>query len=255
MVEAETGGLIEPSVDVTVSSRGDVLKYVYTFTSASGSEQSIQAISIDLSSGGPVLDGTDESGWALGRVGRQAQDSSDARATWLPIGSTPLLAPEAAARGLTISSKDWPALTDAIFLSHPSRAFVPEATAELPERVERFLLDRDRLDSDVRRVTVGPRIAPPARTAEGRRAVVRHLMADAGKAEAAGLADVAAAALIRGILEQAEANVESPQAFADLAGKIDGAVGASPTYRQSVSWVLRALGSPSDAPPDGGRRG
>jgi len=87
-------------------------------------------------------------------------------------------------------------------------------------------------------------IAPPDASEDARAAVLERLRRDLQKAEDAALLEPAAADVTREVLAQAGRGVATPEAFAAFAAKLADVGGIDPGYRQSIVWVLRALGSP-----------
>jgi hypothetical protein len=242
-VHAETAGLVDPTVLVKISSSGDVVTYSYTFGNGTNASQSIASVGILLPRKGIVVESSDSAGWMFAHFGGSPRELADLRAAWLPMGQTPLLGPGQTIGPLSIGSKYWPGLTDALFPSVPNKAFDPPLMDELPERTERFLLDREQAESDVRRTTVGPMIAPPGSTSDSRSSVVRQLEGDVDRAVAGGLIGGDTAQAIRGVFKQAEADIDTPEAFAGLAASVASLEGIDSDYRDAIDWVLRALGN------------
>ena len=232
----EVGCLIAPTVDVSVVALEDGrFRYSYTLKNGARAEQSIYGWSIQLPVSDIVTANAEAEGW------RFTTPSGPDRAVWWPLWGTPVVAPGQMSGTLSIASRYWPGVTDAIFLGSAN-----DRILELEEDLSQALdtaLARIHQKAKVRGTTIGPMFPPPS-SGIGLNGIIDYLDADIGSAAARGLVDASAVPALHRALAEARLAVGTPERLKALGNQVRALGGVNPNYRHALAVALRALANP-----------
>src|SRR5438046_1187792 len=232
----EVGCLIAPTVDVSVVALEDGrFRYSYTLKNGARAEQSIYGWSIQLPVSDIVTANAEAEGW------RFTTPSGPDRAVWWPLWGTPVVAPGQMSGTLSIASRYWPGVTDAIFLGSANDRILK--LEEEPSQALDTALARIHQKAKVPGTTIGPMFPPPS-SGIGLNGIIDHLDADIGSAAARGLVDASAVPSLYRALGDARLAVSTPERLKALGNQVSGLGGVNPNYRHALAVALRALANP-----------
>ena len=235
----EVGCLIAPTVDVSVVALEDgSFRYSYTLKNGAMAEQSIYGLSIQLPVSDIVTANAEAEGWRFTTV---SPPSGPNRAVWWPLWRTPVVAPGQKSGALSIASRYWPGVTDAIFLGSANDRILK--LEEEPSQALDTALARIHQKAKVPGTTIGPMFPPPS-SGIGLNGIIDHLDADIGSAAARGLVAASAVSALHRALAEARLAVGTPERLKALGNQVRGLGGVNPNYRHALAVALRALANP-----------